>query len=50
MAIKTVAHKLAQAFCYILRDGTDFEVGRGTCGVESCLLPKGQGEPHLAVG
>jgi transposase len=28
VAIKTVAHKLARACYYILRDGTDFEVGR----------------------
>ena len=27
-AIKTVAHKLARACYYILRDGTDFEVSR----------------------
>ena len=28
VAIKTVAHKLARACYYMLRDGTDFEVGR----------------------
>jgi len=28
VAIKTVAHKLARACYYILRDGTDFEVNR----------------------
>ena len=28
LAIKTVAHKLARACYYILRDGTDFEVSR----------------------
>jgi len=28
VAIKTVAHKLARACYYILRDGTDFEVTR----------------------
>jgi len=28
VAIKTVAHKLARAGYYILRDGTDFAVGR----------------------
>ena len=28
VAIKTVAHKLARACYYILRDGTDFDVNR----------------------
>jgi len=28
LTVKTVAHKLARACYYILRDGTDFEVNR----------------------